>query len=685
MNLPFRLFSTGLFFALLNVCFADVKLPPIISDHMVLKKSAKVPIWGTADPGEKVSVSLNGQTVSTHATPDGKWIVAFNLAKSGPGPFKLVIQGKNKITVSDVVVGEVWIASGQSNMEWFLKDTINASATIAASSNPMLRQFSYAKNARPAPADDFEGKWGVAGPEDSANFSAVGYYFGKTLQKELSVPVGIISTTWGGSPLEAWTRAEVIDAMPNVQSKRQKATEEILTYPARRTTYVESFGKWLRETGREDRPVADAVVAAFAGKDIPADGWTTVKLPGAIADSGLAANGVIWLRRDIEIPTENTSKPLRFNLGRTARFDTVYLNGKPFQSFTYESYPGVGFSKIVTIPPGQFVAGKNTVAIRVYAPVDPVQFDPSPKLGRTALDGQWLAKTEYELPPLDAAQLAAAPQPPKNPPDAQNVPGFLYNGMIHPMLSYAITGAIWYQGESNVARAVAYRKAFPLMITDWRQRFGQGDFPFYFCQLANFTPKINSPGDSSWAELREAQSMTLKLPNTGQAVLIDVGESDDIHPRNKKDPGERLARIALAQTYGRKIPYSGPVYSEMQIDDGKIRLKFDHTAGGLVARALPATYFLASADNKTAPLIRNTPESQVEGFAICGDDGKWVWADAKISGDSVIVWSSQVPTPVAVRYGWANNPTCNLYNGAGLPASPFRTDDFPEITAKGEF
>jgi sialate O-acetylesterase len=252
--------------------------------------------------------------------------------------------------------------------------------------------------------------------------------------------------------------------------------------------------------------------------------------------------------------------------------------------------------------------------------------------------------------------------------------------MIHPILPYAIRGVIWYQGESNTSRAYQYRTAFPLMIADWRKLWNQGDFPFYFCQLANFTPKSSEPGESTWAELREAQSMTLKVPNTGQAVLIDIGESGDVHPRNKKDAGERLARIALAKDYGKSITWSGPVYDSMKINNGKATLTFTHVDGGLAARALPDTYPVISEFEETAPLVRNSPQSPIEGFAICGQDRKWAWADAKIEGDQVVVWSDRVPAPLAVRYAWTHNPTCNLYNRAGLPASPFRTDDFPPTT-----
>jgi sialate O-acetylesterase len=254
--------------------------------------------------------------------------------------------------------------------------------------------------------------------------------------------------------------------------------------------------------------------------------------------------------------------------------------------------------------------------------------------------------------------------------------------MINPLIPYAISGFIWYQGESNLPRAYQYRYAFPLLIKDWRQHWENEKLPFYFCQLANYYPKTTQPAESTFAfaELREAQSMTLKLPHTGHAVLIDLGDSENVHFGHKREAGERLAAVALANTYGKKIPFSGPVYSSMKIEDGKIRVQFDHVDGGLVARPLGATYSVNAVNDAVAPLVRNSPKSELEGFAICGEDHKWVWADAKIDGNSVLVWSDQLPKPVAVRYAWADNPICNLYNAAGLPASTFRTDDFPAST-----
>jgi sialate O-acetylesterase len=323
------------------------------------------------------------------------------------------------------------------------------------------------------------------------------------------------------------------------------------------------------------------------------------------------------------------------------------------------------------IPPALLKEGVNQLAVRLFAPAEPPGFSWFPSLGTTKILGGWMAMAEYALPPLDPAAKKAVP-----PLTGQHVlPGRLFNGMVHPILPYAIRGVLWYQGESNTGNASLYRTSFPLLIKDWRQHWQQGDFPFYFCQLANYRAKTNQPGESVWAELREAQAKTRSVPNTGMAVLIDTGESEDIHPQSKQIAGERLAKIALAKTYGREVVPSGPSYASMKIEGSAIRLIFDHLGGGLVAKEVPATYDVMRKAGKTAPLVRNSPHSQLEGFAICGADKRWVWAEAKIDGDTVLVSSKQVPSPIAVRYGWADNPTCNLYNAAGLPASPFRTDN----------
>ncbi|MEI6491203.1 MAG: sialate O-acetylesterase [Verrucomicrobiota bacterium] len=663
---------------------ADVKLPAIISDHMVLEKSSRVPIWGKADPGEKVTVTLNGQSAKATADAGGKWTASLDLKSSAPGPFEMTVEGKNKLTLTDVVVGEVWVASGQSNMEFTLMRSLDAEPEIARSANPLLRQFLVKKNPTREPLEDTEGAWVAASPETAGTFSAVGYYFAKKLQNEMKVPVGLIHTSWGGTPSEAWTSVEAIDSVPDLKAKREQlwtATEE---FPAKKKAYVEGFGAWLKENAREDRPVADA--AAFAGVDVSTDGWTPVKVPGPIAAKGLPETGAVWMRTEVNLPSKPLSN-ISLNLPIDG-FDSVYWNGKLLKQTTFLDCLSAGNVRRggqYDVPPAEIREGKNILAIRFFAPARPAKFTGEPKAGPISLSGEWAAKAEYDFPSLDPQKLAAAPQPPANPPGPQNVASFLFNGMIHPILPYAIRGAIWYQGESNSGRAYQYRTAFPLMITDWRKQWNQGDFPFYFCQLANFMAKKPDPGDSAWAELRDAQTSTLKLPNTGQAVLIEIGESGDIHPRNKRDVGERLAAIALAKDYKKSVPYSGPVYDSLKIENGKVVITFKHADDGLVAKPLPETFVVKSQTKETAPLVRNSPSSQIEGFAICGEDKKWVWADAKIQGNTVIVSSDQVPAPIAVRYAWADNPTCNLYNGAGFPASPFRTDDFPPTTISGTY
>ncbi|TSA37112.1 MAG: sialate O-acetylesterase [Verrucomicrobiaceae bacterium] len=493
-----------------GIALADVQLPSIISDHMVLKKGSKIPIWGKAEPGEAVKVTLGDASAKATADSSGKWIASLDLSESKAGPFTLNIAGKNQIAVNDVLVGEVWLASGQSNMAFMLSAAIDAEKEIANSANPQIRQFRVDRAEAAEPADNCKGAWAVAGPETTPTFSAVAYFFAKRLQKELGKPVGIINSSVGGTPCEAWTSPQAIDTVPHLKEARETALNAL----------------------KSAEPPADAKQAAKK------------------------------------------------------------KNGRPHSE-----------------------------------------------------------------------------------------PSCLFNGMINPVIPYALSGAIWYQGEANATRSWQYRTAFPLMITDWRTQWKQGDFPFYFCQLANFDKnKLPELADSPWAELREAQTLALKLPNTGQAVLIDLGEKGDIHPRNKQPAGDRLAIIALANQYGRKIPFSGPVFQSKKVEGDKIRLKFSHTDGGLVAKPLPATINVATKSGKTEPLVRRSPNSELEGFAIRGDDKTWVWADAKIDGDSVVVWSDKVPKPVDVRYAWADYPVCNLYNKADLPACPFRTDEDPAVT-----
>lgn len=662
---------------------ANVTLPAVFSDHAVLQKSEKVPVWGKATADEKVTVTLDKATASTTTGADGKWKVELNLKSEGQGPYDLVIEGANKVTVKDVVVGEVWVCSGQSNMELSMTKAFGVEAEIALPANPLLRQFHAAYIALPTPQDDVAGKWEIASPETVKNFTAVGYFFGKKLQTELQVPVGLIHTSWGGTPSEAWTSAEGMDTVPDLKAGKDKAIGEYLSFQ----DYSEKYSAWAEKYNRKEHPLPSSLDPYIKADASPTE-WKTVKLPAKFADVGLPDAGAVWLRKKITLPPELLKQGLAFKFGDHHDNLTLFWNGK---SMGQRERSTLGQTYWVDASHSQ--TAENILLIRISNSSTGMGFLPG-KIAFTIsdkvhLDGEWLAKVEYELPPLDGEAKASLPPLPSTPMvnlSKQNIATFLFNGMIHPLIPYSIAGAIWYQGEANAGRAFQYRTAFPLMITDWRKQWGQGDFPFYFCQLANYQAHAPVPKDSAWAELREAQTMTLTLPNTGQAILIDTGDESDIHPRNKKDPGERLALHALAKTYGKQIPYSGPMYDSNQIEGDKIRVKFKNTDGGLVAKPLPATYVPRSYEpEKTAPLVRNTPESEVEGFAICGEDHKWVWANAKIDGNDILVSAPSVTKPVAVRYAWADNPFCNLYNGAGLPACPFRTDSFPGVTEKSKY
>jgi len=657
---------------------ADVKLPSVFSNHAVLQKTEKVPVWGKAAPGEKVTVSLDGQKAETQTGPDGKWQLVLNLKDKGPGPYEMTVEGKNKITISDVLVGEVWVCSGQSNMGFTLKEGIGAPEEIANSANPMLRQFAVKRATSLIPLDECEGQWVLAGPETSGGFTAVGYYFGKTLQKELKVPVGLLHTSWGGTPSQARTSVEAMDSDPDLKASKDKILADLDSFPRRMEEYPAKYDAWAKQYNRADHPSED--VSAFLSPSSE-EGWKTVKLPGTFKAAGLPDSGAVWVRKTVQLDSSFVGKDAAVELGTIKDFDAFYWNGEKIA----ETVPAVAASgsRKYIVPAKSVKEGDNTITLRVFCPSAGagVNFNNGAfKIGSVPLAGDWLAKAEYELPTLDGAALAAFPPRPEKNNALQNVATFLYNAMLNPLLPYAIKGVVWYQGESNAGRSYQYRSSFPLMIKDWRSHWNQGDFPFYFCQLANYQAKNPEPGDSGWAELRDAQRSTLSLPNTGMAVLIDLGETNDIHPRNKKDVGERLAAIALAKDYGQKIPWSGPVYESVKFEGGKAIVQFSQTDGGLVAKPLPELEILKSSANQTAPLAKPRPDSELQGFAICGEDKVWKWADAKIEGNTVVVSSPDVPQPTAVRYAWANNPTCNLYNGAGFPASPFRTDDFVPVT-----
>jgi len=666
---------TGVFLS--STAWANVTLPALFSEHAVLQKTAKVPIWGKADPGEKVAVTLDKATSTAVAGADGKWKTELNLQAAGPGPFELRVKGNNELIVKDVVVGEVWACTGQSNMAFPLAAFPQGKEEIPNSENPMLRQFVVANKPSAVPLEDTEGKWTLANPLNSGAFSAVGYFFGKKIQKALGVPVGLINDCVGGTVIETWMSEAALNGDPELKAGKDKARADRKNFD----DYGALYKAWQEKYGRLDHPETE--VSAYTAPDIDTGDWKKVKLPGLFGEQGFPKAGAIWIRKKIPVPSPPdiaADKGIDLFLGDIRDSNTVYWNGKKIgdsSTLAVERRYGIRYN-LVTPDFG-------VLAVRIFNPSEGIGILPGKARfqgNHYMLTGEWEAKVEFEFPPLTEAERKDLPARPALPIEPQNVASYLFNGMINPIIPYAIKGWIWYQGEGNWTRGAQYRTAFPLMIADWRAKWGQGDLPFYFCQIASFGAHTDKPAESQFAEVRESQTATLSSPNTGQAILIDIGEEGNIHPADKDSVGDRLSRIALAKTYGKPLVYSGPVFDSMTIEGSKVRVKFKNIENGLVAKPMPTTYKPVSTDNKERPLQRNSPKGEVEGFAICGDDHKWKWATANIDGDTVVVESDEVPTPVAVRYAWAQYPFCNLYNSEGLPAGPFRTDNFPRLSEK---
>jgi sialate O-acetylesterase len=604
------------------------------------------------------------------------------------GPYKLIVTGETTITLFDVLLGEVCIAGGQSNMEFELAKSDGADAEIANSTNSDLRQFKVAKAGSFEPVDTCTGHWVSASPSTSGDFTAIGYYFAKQLQHELQKPVALVSSYYGGSNVESWLSPDAVEKLPEIKAVAGPMLDEGKSYPQRLAQYRQDYRAWQQKYHREDAPNADR--AKLADPALSTTAWRTLDIGYGFSENSLPNGGVVWLRKQVKVTPEMAGIYLPMHFGAMHEFDDVYWNGVRIGGTSAEASTSMndsnrsGLTRRYDVPARAMQAGEGTLAIRLFNPVTPPSIDSVPR-GEAALQGDWSVKIESTLPPLDAAGKAAFPHRPGVPSNERSEPTALYNAMIHPLIPFAIRGVIWMQGEANIGRAFQYRTTFPAMIRDWRAHWGEDDFPFYLCQLANWQGKVSVPGDSNLAELREAQSMALAQPNTGEVITVDLGEAGDVHFRDKKTVGLRMARIAMAKDYGHPMSYSGPMYASSEHAGSAMRIHFKFTDGGLVAAPVPATYKEKSTYTTSLPLVRNSPKSELEGFLICGADHRWVWATAKIKDDTVLVSSPQVPAPVAVRYGWANNPTVNLYNGAGLPADPFRTDDFPAATHDAKF
>ncbi|HEX8147534.1 MAG TPA: sialate O-acetylesterase [Pyrinomonadaceae bacterium] len=652
-----------LLLVLVSAAHADVRVPSVVGDNMVLQQGRKVRVWGWAEPGERVTVSFRGDRASATADARGRWEVFTGPHKAG-GPFELTVAGRNTLTFRNVLVGEVWVCSGQSNMEWSLANAQDGAREAAAADYPFVHLFTVSKKTSAEPLDDVEGRWVVTTPKEAAQFSAVGFFFGRELHRRLNVPVGLIHTSWGGTPAEAWTSRGALSADPTLRPILERYDRQLADLPRLQREYAAAQAEWARRYMTADSDNRGEP-EGYAKPEYDATSWKRMRLPQFWESAGLDVDGVVWFRREVEVPAAWAGKDLTLKLGAIDDFDTTYFNGGRVGS-TGADTPNAWTARRSYRVPGSLVrAGRNTLAVRVFDRMGGGGFGGGemslapahPAAGNAvSLDGEWSYKEEAVVPSrrIDWGSQPQAPGP-ANP----NSPTVLYNAMLAPLFPYAIRGAIWYQGESNAGRAQQYRTLFPAMIRDWRAAWDIGDFPFYFVQLANWKARPVDSVDSEWAELREAQTLTMRAaPNTGMAVAIDIGDPEDIHPRNKLDVGLRLARWALADTYGVKTEKSGPLYDSYKVEGDRVRVRFTH-AGGLKTRdgAAPAGFYVAGADRKFVP------------------------AEARVEKGEVVVWGKGVRAPVAVRYAWADNPAANLYNSEGLPASPFRTDDWPAVTA----
>ncbi len=638
-----------IYFAIIAILFAstlqaEVKLPHIFSDNMMLQRDKTSKVWGWADKNEKIKVAIWGQTKSTKADKSGYWYVNLDPIAYG-GPYQMKIEGaKNSITLSNILVGDIWLCSGQSNMEMPVNGgwgkVYNSEKEVKEANYPSIRVFNVVKAMSMTPNADFDGKWQVCSPETAGDFSAVAYFFARKLNQELNIPIGIINSSWGGTDIETWISGDSFGKLPNNFKERYPDTKnvDLTKFAQENATKKQSYltalandpgikGEWFKPSTTNATP------------------WKKMQVPQEWGQTELASiDGIVWFRYNVTLPQSVVGKTATIHLGLVDDDDVSWINGLKVGETV-----GCGIPRIYDIKKDVLKSGTNTITVKIvdtggggglmgipadlYIEVDGTKYP---------LAGEWDYKPSVTNKEFDYVDFSP-----------NSFPTLLYNAMINPITSLSIKGAIWYQGENNANAAYNYRTLFPTLINDWRAKWGS-EFPFYWVQLANFMAKDIQPEKSTWAELREAQNMTLSLPKTGQAVITDIGDAFDIHPRNKQDVGLRLALIALNKDYGKQdIIYSGPTFKRMEMSGNKAIVYFDNIGKGL------------SVKNKYG---------YIEGFAIAGADNKFVWAKASLDGDKVIIENSTIANPVAVRYSWSNNPDVNLFNSEGLPAVPFRTD-----------
>lgn len=640
---------------------AEIQMSPLFTDNMVMQQRADAPVWGTASPGAEVTVvtSWNKAKYSVEASADGKWMVKVRTPKAG-GPYSMTVteSGCEPVVIGNILIGEVWLCSGQSNMQMEVNGSwtqvLNPEKEVEeAQKYSEIRLLDVERVTSSKPEDDFTvygDGWEVCSSETIPDFSATAYFFGRELHKKMNVPVGLIHSSWGGSVIEAWMSK---DALAGVKDLGTQA-EMVSGWPEKREDRIARSKGQVDAWNRLSNSIDDIYASFDDFKDPGFDDsrWQSLRLPGNLERVYSGFNGHVLVRRSVDIPADWAGKPVVMHIEGVDDNDVTYYDGTIVGRET-----GWNKSRTYTIPADLVKEGKAVIAIRIMDKGgsggirgnDQTFYLEGPDGQRINLAGDWKSKKD--------ADYSMMPPKPINMYNDQNWSTVLYNAMIHPLVPYEIKGAIWYQGCSNDTRAYQYRDLMKLMIADWRGQWGY-DFPFYITQLAGFRKLQTVPCESAMAEVREAHAMAARtVPNTGLAVTIDIGDADDIHPKNKQEVGRRLALQALNKTYGISVECSGPVFEEYEIDGDVIRIRFSSIAKGLVVKG-----------------------DRLEGFAVAGADHKFHWGEAKIIGDCVEVRCKDVPRPLAVRYAWADNPLGNLYNTAGLPAGPFRTDDWPGIT-----
>lgn len=628
---------------------ADVRLPKIFESNMVLQRDKPVNVWGWASPGEAITIKLKDQSVSVKADRKGKWMVGLPASKAG-GPYEMVITGKNEIILSNILIGDVWICGGQSNMQWRLDQTGFREDDSVWLQKAPIRLFTVHTDMDYMPKEDLAGSgWKTLSKENINEFSAVAYHFGKYINQELEVPIGLVSDNLGATSIEAWMSNEALMVFPQFEKVIGNIVQQGKSFAELLSDFEKKKSRWYGQHYFKGRGVEEQ----WYKPDADVSDWKPIKVAGNTwVDEPELQNhdGAVWFRTSFDLPEGHSQDTFHLSLLQIDDYDIVWINGikvgETYGRHNHRNY---------TVATALLKPKNNGLVVRVFDIGGIGGFTTNAFWGNDILWGDWLYKKGLSIP-------ASSKFPEVQLPNATpfSSPAVLFNANIAPLTPMAIKGAIWYQGESNAERAYEYRELFPSLIKDWRTQFKQGDFPFLFVQLANYMGESQVPKEDSWAELREAQTMALTLPNTGMATAIDIGEAKDIHPKNKLTVGKRLGLAAMKVAYGKDIVYTGPTFKSMDIEGETVVLKFDNIGSGL----------------KTID-----KHGYIRGFQVAGSDEKFYWAEATIEGETVLIKSKAVKNPVAVRYAWSSNPgPLDLYNKEGLPAIPFRTDAWEGIT-----